>query len=181
MSFFLSPSLKACTNCTLYDLQRNSFFKLFHAVLLRIFNSRRAHKLIFVDCERRSAAHFLSSHLQHKVDPDLAACEIHGQFQLTDFTTLKWSFFGVNVFWYWSWIFSERKWVFAIRETTKNTVRAPHPYTSPRWLAGFLSSSARVECHLAVWVETWEPGATFETYLTKLLLPVQKLWQQIFV
>ena len=46
-------------------------------------------ELIFLDWEQRSTAHFLSSHLQHKVDPGLAACEIHSQFQRTDCTTLK--------------------------------------------------------------------------------------------
>ena len=30
MAFSLSLSLKACTNCNLYVLQRNSFFKVFH-------------------------------------------------------------------------------------------------------------------------------------------------------
>jgi hypothetical protein len=55
---------------------------------------------------------------------------------------------------------------------THNTMGAPHRYTTPWWLTGFLSSSARMECHLVVWRKTWAQGATFETYLTKLLLPV---------
>jgi hypothetical protein len=81
----------------------------------------------------------------------------------------------------WSWIFSEMKWTIAVHETTNNTVRAPHQYTTPWGIVGFLSSSALVECHLAVRMKTWALGATFETYRTKLLLLVQKLQQQIFV
>jgi hypothetical protein len=44
----------------------------------------------------------------------------------------------------------------------------------------FLSSSAQIECHLAVCMKTSGLGAIFETYLTKLLLLVQKLRHQIF-
>ena len=49
-----------------------------------------------------------------------------------------------------------------------------HRCTTPWCLAGFLSSSARVECHLAVWMKTWGLGATFETHVTQLLILVQK-------
>jgi len=50
----------------------------------------------------------------------------------------------------------------AIRETINNTVRVPHRYTTPWWLAGFRSSSARVECNLAVWMKPWGLSATYE-------------------
>ena len=36
-------------------------------------------------------------------------------------------------------------------------------------------------CHWGVWMKTWGLGTTFKMYLTKLLLLVQKLWQQIFI
>jgi hypothetical protein len=90
-------------------------------------------------------------------------------------TVILYGFFNT-----WYWIFSERKWATTIRVTTNTTVRAPHRYAAAWWLAGFISSSARVECHLTVRMNTWL-GATFEKYLTKLLLLFQKLWQQIFV
>ena len=59
--------------------------------VFNVFNAQ----LIFVDCEQMSATHFLSSHLQHKVDPGLSPCEIHSQFQRPNCITLKQSFFGV--------------------------------------------------------------------------------------
>ena len=71
----------------------------------------------------------------------------------------------------WYWIFPERKWAIA----TNNTAHAPHLHTPPWWLAGFLSSSVRVECHLAAWMKTWGKDANFETYMTKLLLLFQRL------
>jgi hypothetical protein len=55
-----------------------------------------------------------------------------------------------------------------IQATTNNTVRAPHRYMAPWRLAGFLSSPALIECHLAVWIKTCRLGATFEAWLTKL-------------
>ena len=48
----------------------------------------------------------------------------------------------------WPRTFSERKWAIEIRETTNNTVRVPHEYTTPMWLEGHLSSSAVLEWHL---------------------------------
>jgi hypothetical protein len=116
--------------------------------------------LIFVDCKQMSAAHFLLSHLQHKVDPGLSPCQICSQFQRPDCITLKQSFFGVTICDTWSWIFLEWKWVIAILETTNNTVHALHQYMTPWWLAGFLSSSAWVECHLTVCIITWGLRAT---------------------
>ena len=130
-------------------------------------------KLIFMDCKRRSASKFLSSRLQHKVDPGPSPCELHNQFQRTDFTTLKHSFFGVIFSENWSWIFSEQKWAIAIRDTTHNTMRSAQRFTTPWWLVEFLSSSARVECHLTVWMKTWGLSSISETYLTKLLLLLQ--------
>jgi hypothetical protein len=62
--------------------------------------------------------------------------------------------------WYLVWIFLEQKWVIAIHETTNNTVHTLHQYTIPWWLAGFLSNSVQVECHLAACMKTWGLGAT---------------------
>jgi len=70
----------------------------------------------------------------------------------------------------------------AIHENpNNNSVHTAHWYTTLRWLAGFMKSSVRVECHLAVWMKSWGLGTIFEIYLNKLLLQVQKLWYQIFV
>jgi hypothetical protein len=86
---------------------------------------------IFVDCERTYAAHFLSSHLQHKVDPVWLPVRYTASFnkpigQRWNSNSLKWFFCDT-----WSWIFSERKWAVAIRETTYDILRALHRYTTP--------------------------------------------------
>jgi hypothetical protein len=65
--------------------------------------------------------------------------------------------FGIIIF-----FFCDTCHAIAIRETINNTARVPHRYTTPWWLAGFQSSSARVECHLAVWMKPWRLSATYE-------------------
>ena len=64
----------------------------------------------------------------------------------------------------WSWIFSERKWTIAIRDTTKQHCCALHIgiRIHDDW-QDFFNSSVWMECHLAVWMTTWGLGATFET------------------
>jgi hypothetical protein len=90
-----------------------------------------------------------------KVDPGLAACEIQGQFQRTDFTTLKWLFFGVIFCDNWSWIFYERKWVFAVLETTSNTLRDLHRYTMNGRISKQLCSSGMPPSGLNENLSTW--------------------------
>jgi hypothetical protein len=146
---------------TTSDIRAHSSFKLagrggtktlsFTSLMLSWF-SWTANKWSF-------AAHFLSSHLQHKVDPGLAPYEIHNQFQWPDFIMLKQSFLLVIFCDTWSWIFFEQKWVVAIHKTTNNTAPTLHQYMT-LWLAGFLSSYVWVECHLAVRMNTWGVGAT---------------------
>ena len=196
-------------------------------------------------------------------------------------TSLKSSLFGVILCDMWSCILSEQKWVSGNRETINNTVRAPHRYTTPWWMAALhywnaiwwdLNENSRtmrnfwnvpdqivttspevmtadfcitnlgtpcitlyrnekyMKCHNnainlqgvililkhivqnycckshidrigigciwrhdewqlctsempsgGIWMKTRGLGAISETYLTKLLLLVLKLWQQIFV
>jgi hypothetical protein len=80
----------------------------------------------------------------------------------------------------WSWIFSERE--VGDGDSWNHKQHCAHStlvydYMMTGW---FLNSSVQVECHGGL-NEILRTGHNFETYMTKLLLQVQKLWHQIFV
>ena len=178
----MSPSLKAYTDCKLHGLLSNRLFKIFQTVILGKFNSKLAGSVDFRGLRTKFCRSFsiVSSATYDRPWPG----------SLWDTQP-----FSTNLFYHakkkshssW-WIFvilghelslHGNGWLRFIKK--KNTVRAPHQYTTPWWLVRFLSSSARVECHLVVWIKTRGLGTTFEAYVIKLLLLVQKIWQQIFV
>ena len=161
--FLCHSRSKAYTSCNLYGLQRSLFFKILHTVVLGTINSQMALSWFSWTANEGLPHIFYRLNPEHKVDPGVTAVRYTASFNEPivpryNSHSLGWFFCDT-----WFWIFSERKREIAIRETTNNTVHAPHRHTTPWWLAGFLSSSARVQCHLAVWMKIWILGATFGT------------------
>ena len=167
--FSSSPSLEACTVCNLYGLQRNTFFRIFHTVVLGTFNSKLERLVDFRGLRTKVSCIFSVVPSATQSRPwsgslwGTQPSSTHRLYHAVAF--ILWAGFSDI----WSWILCESKWEMAIRVGLL------------WWLAGFLSSSAWVKCHLAVSVKTLGGDATVETYLIKVLLLVQKLWQHISV